>query len=77
MKVGLTKQSGKLILVEGRKEGINLKVGDGDGLNLCSVKKKGDVSSTFIENIFRTGSGRLKTNKMTKFEFGVFLFNLI
>ena len=76
MKVGLTKQSGKLILVEGRKEGINLKVGDGDGLNFCSVKK-GDVSSTFIENIFRTGSGRLKTNKMTKFEFGVFLFNLI
>ena len=64
MKVGITKQSGKLILVEGRKEGINLKVGDGDGLNFCSVKK-GDVSSTFIENIFRTGSGRFKTNKMT------------
>ena len=30
---------------------INLKFGDGDGPNLCRVKK----SSTFIENIFRSG----------------------
>ncbi len=28
--------------------------GDGDGPNLCRVKKV-DVSSTFIENIFRSG----------------------
>ena len=27
------------------------KFGDGDGPNLCTVKK-GDVSSTFIKNIF-------------------------
>ena len=32
-----------------------LKFGDGDGPNLCRVKKKVDVSSTFIENIFRSG----------------------
>ena len=31
-----------------------LKFGDGDGPNLCRVKKA-DVSSTFIENIFRSG----------------------
>ena len=31
-----------------------LKFGDGDGPNLCTVKKV-DVSSTFIENIFRSG----------------------
>ena len=39
MKVGFTIQSGKLILVEGWKEWIKLKVGDGDGPNLCRVKK--------------------------------------
>ena len=33
---------------------ILLKFGDGDGPNLCRVKKV-DVSSTFIENIFRSG----------------------
>ena len=32
----------------------NLKFGDGDGPNLCRVKKV-DVSSTFTENIFRSG----------------------
>ena len=32
---------------------ICLKFGDGDGPNLCRVKKV-DVSSTFIENIFRS-----------------------
>ena len=32
----------------------HLKFGDGDGPNLCRVKKV-DVSSTFIENIFRSG----------------------
>ena len=31
-----------------------LKFGDGDGPNLCKVNKV-DVSSTFIENIFRSG----------------------
>ena len=30
-----------------------LKFGDGDGQNLCRVKKSS--SSTFIENIFRSG----------------------
>ena len=33
---------------------VDLKFGDGDGPNLCRVKKV-DVSSTFIENIFRSG----------------------
>ena len=32
---------------------FNLKFGDGDGPNLCRVKKV-DASSTFIENIFRS-----------------------
>ena len=32
---------------------VVLKFGDGDGPNLCRVKKV-DVSSTFIENIFRS-----------------------
>ena len=29
--------------------------GDGDGPNLCKVKKKVGVSSPFIENILRSG----------------------
>ena len=33
---------------------IYLKFSDGDGPNLCRVKKV-DVSSSFIENIFRSG----------------------
>ena len=33
---------------------VHLKFGDGDGPNLCTVKNV-DVSSTFIENIFRSG----------------------
>ena len=37
-----------------RKNDKNLKFGDADGPNLCRVKKI-DVSSTFIENIFRSG----------------------
>ena len=32
----------------------HLKFGDGDGPNLCRIKKV-VVSSTFIENIFRSG----------------------
>jgi len=32
----------------------DIKFGDGDGPNLCRVKKV-DVSSTFVENIFRSG----------------------
>ena len=32
----------------------DLKFGDGDEPNLCRVKRA-DVSSTFIENIFRSG----------------------
>ena len=37
-----------------QKSFICLKFGDGDGPNLCRVKKV-DVSSTFIETIFRSG----------------------
>ena len=37
-----------------KKSCVYLKFGDGDGPNLCRVKKV-DVSSTFIENIFRSG----------------------
>ena len=33
---------------------VDLKFGDGDGPDLCRVKKV-DVSPTFIENIFRSG----------------------
>ena len=40
--------------VYGKIVNIHLKFGDGDGPNLCRVKKV-DVSSTFIENIFRSG----------------------
>ena len=40
---------------------VNLKFGDGDGPNLCRVKKV-DVSSTFIENIFRSGLTRVSSN---------------
>ena len=43
-----------------------LKFGDGDGPNLSRVKKV-DVSSTFIENIFRSGltlvSSKFKMDK--------------
>ena len=35
-------------------ETLFLKFGDGDGPNLCRVKSR-LVSSTFIENIFRSG----------------------
>ena len=35
-------------------EMLDLNFGDGDGPNLCRVKKV-DVSSTFSENIFRSG----------------------
>ena len=40
------------VLNETRK--FLLKFGDGDWLNLCRVKKV-DVSSTFIDNLFRSG----------------------
>ena len=36
----------------------SLKFGDGDGPNLCRVKKV-DVSSTFIENVF-FGGGKIE-----------------
>ena len=39
----------------------NLKFGDGDGPNLYRVKKV-DVSSTFIENIFRSGLTLVSSN---------------
>ena len=43
----------------------DLKFGDGDGPNICRVKKV-DVSSTFIENIFRSGLTLVSSNdKMT------------
>ena len=38
-----------------------LKFGDGDGPNLCRVKKV-EVSSTFIENIFRSGLTLVSSN---------------
>ena len=37
------------------------KFGDGDGSNLCGVKKV-DFSSTFIENIFRSGLALVSSN---------------
>ena len=40
---------------------ILLKFGDSDGPNLCRVKKV-DVSSTFIENIFRSGLTLVSSN---------------
>ena len=40
---------------------INLKFGDFDGPNLCRVKKV-DVSSKFIENIFRSGLTLVSSN---------------
>ena len=39
----------------------HLKFSDGDGPNLCRVKNV-DVSSTFIENIIRSGSSGLTLN---------------
>ena len=38
-----------------------LKFGDGDGPNLCREKKL-EVSSTFIENIFRSGLTLVSSN---------------
>ena len=40
---------------------LHLKFGDGDGPNLCRVNKV-DVSSTFIENIFRSGLTLVSSN---------------
>ena len=40
---------------------LDLKFGDGDGPNLCRVKKV-DVSSTFIENIFQSGLTLVSSN---------------
>jgi len=40
---------------------LDLKFGDGDGPNLCRVKQA-DVSSTFIENIFRPGLTLVSSN---------------
>ena len=40
---------------------LDLKFGDGDGPNLCRVKQV-DVSSTFIENIFRSGLTLFSSN---------------
>ena len=39
----------------------NIKFGDGDGPNLSRVKDI-DVSSTFIENIFRSGMTLVSSN---------------
>jgi len=44
-----------------RSRNLNLKFGDGDGPKLCRVKKV-DVSSTFIENIFRSGLNLVSSN---------------
>ena len=38
-----------------------LKFGDGDGPNLCRVKNV-DISSTFIENVFRSGLTLVSSN---------------
>ena len=43
-----------LCFTEQENTKYHLKFGDGDGPNLCTVKKA-DVSSTFIENIFGAG----------------------
>ena len=40
---------------------LDLKFGDGEGPNLCRVKQV-DVSSTFIENIFRPGLTLVSSN---------------
>ena len=40
---------------------FNFKFTDGDGPNFCRVKKV-DVSSTFIENIFRSGLTIVSSN---------------
>ena len=40
---------------------FNFKFSDGDGPNFCRVKKV-DVSSTFIENIFRSGLTLVSSN---------------
>jgi len=40
---------------------VYFKLGDGDGPNLCRVKKV-DVNSTFIENIFRSGLTLVSSN---------------
>ena len=42
----------------------DLKFGNGDGPNLCRVKKV-DLSSTFIENIFRSGLTLVSSNDIT------------
>jgi len=42
---------------------LYLKFGDCDEPNLCRVKKV-DVSSTFIENIFRSGLTLVSSNKI-------------
>jgi len=42
-------------------EMLDLKFGDGDGPNLCREKKL-EVSSTFIENIFRSGFTIVSSN---------------
>jgi len=42
---------------------LDLKFCDGDGPNLCRVKKV-DVSSTFIENIFQSGLTLVSSNNI-------------
>jgi len=48
----------------------DVKFGDGDGPNLCRVKKV-DVSSTFIKNIFRSGLTLVSSNDIIT----MFFFN--
>ena len=58
----------------------DLKCGDGDGPNLCRVKKVDVSNSTFIENLFRSGltlvsSNDIITNKIDKKKFKNFVKN--
>ena len=52
-----------------------LKFGDGDGPNLCRVKKV-DVSSTFIENIFRSGLTLVSSNDIITIKIDKKIFKL-
>ena len=51
----------KIDIPKKKRTKILLKFGDSDGPNLCRVKKV-DVSSTFIENIFRSGLTLVSSN---------------
>ena len=53
-----------------------LKFGDGDGPNLCRVKRI-DASSTFIKNIFRSGLTLVSSNDKVTIKINKFFFKLL